>query len=354
MPTVNINASTSYDVLIGAGLLDHSGELTAQRINPCHGVIISDDTVASLYGDRAVASFKKAGFEIDLFSFPSGENSKNIETLSEILEYLAEKRITRSDIIIALGGGVTGDIAGFAAAIFNRGIRFIQIPTTLLAAVDSSVGGKTAIDLKAGKNLVGSFHQPSLVITDTDIIRALPKEQLSCGTAEVVKYGVLSDITLFSKLETGEWLEDMGEIIERCVRNKRDIVAIDEFDNGARQFLNLGHTFGHAIEKCSNLSISHGQGVAIGMILAACAADISKDEILRIAQCLKANGLSVHCEYDAGALYSAALSDKKRKGNEITLVLPEKIGQCVLRKIPVSQLSDYFERALAAQRVYDL
>lgn len=354
MRTVTVNASITYDVLIGAGLLDMAGELAAQRMKPCHAVIIADSTVDALYGDRAAISFEKVGFEIDRFAFPAGEGSKNIETLGEILEFLAEKHITRSDLIIALGGGVTGDMAGFAAAIFNRGIRFIQIPTTLLAAVDSSVGGKTAIDLKAGKNLAGSFHQPSLVITDTDVIRALPADQLSCGAAEVIKYGILSDTKLFDMLETGDWLDDIDEVIERCVCNKRDVVAEDEFDNGARQFLNLGHTFGHAIEKCSGLGITHGQGVAIGMIMAACSAGLPEEEILRIARCIKSNGLSTHCAFDVQSLCAAALSDKKRKGSNITLVLPEKIGKCELRKISVDHLSDYFERALSAQQAYGL
>lgn len=349
MRTVTVNASVTYDVVIGPGLLDRAGQLAAERMKPCRAMIISDSTVDRLYGDRCAKSFESAGFPTERFVFPAGEAHKNIATLSEILECMAEKRITRSDIVVALGGGVVGDMAGFAAAIFNRGMRFIQIPTTLLAAVDSSVGGKTAIDLKAGKNLAGAFHQPSLVVTDADIIRDLPADQLSCGAAEVIKYGVLSDGRLFEIMEKGDWLDDIEEIIERSVSDKRDVVAEDEFDTGARQFLNLGHTFGHAIEKCSELSILHGQGVAIGMVMAATVSGMDEPSVRRLAACIRANGLPTKCGYSPAALADAALSDKKRTGGSITLVLPLEIGRCALKKIPVSELPGYFERAIAAQ-----
>lgn len=354
MRTVTVNASITYDVVIGSGLLDQSGALAARYMKPCHAMIVSDSTVDALYGDRCAASFEGAGFQVDRFVFPAGEASKNIAVLSDILETMAEKRITRSDIVVALGGGVVGDMAGFAAAIFNRGTRFIQIPTTLLAAVDSSVGGKTAIDLKGGKNLAGAFHQPSLVITDTDVIRALPEDQLACGAAEVIKYGVLSDDRLFEIMEKGGWLNDIDEIIERSVIDKRDVVAEDEFDTGARQCLNLGHTFGHAIEKCSGLSILHGQGVAIGMMMAATSAGLGSAEVRRLEACIRKNGLPVRCEYGASELVSAALSDKKRAGGSITLVLPQSIGKCQLKKVSVDDLSGYFERALRAQEEYGL
>ena len=273
MRTVHVNTSTPYDVLIGPGLIDRSGELTAKVLKPCRCVIVTDSNVDELYGDRVQISFSYAGFEVSRCVFPAGEENKNIRTLSDILETLAERRVTRSDLVVALGGGVTGDMAGFAAAVYCRGIRFVQIPTTLLAAVDSSVGGKTAIDLRAGKNLAGSFHQPSLVITDTDVIRALPPALLSCGAAEAVKAGVLRDVQLFELLESGDWQAEIDEVVERCVAFKRDVVIGDEFDTGARAFLNLGHTFGHAIEVCSGLKLLHGQAVGIGLLMAAAAAD---------------------------------------------------------------------------------
>ena len=346
MRTVHIDASTKYDVLIGEGLLDRCGELSAKVIKPCKCVLVSDDTVDELYGDRAQISLSYAGFEVKRFTFPAGEGSKHLGTLSNLLEYMARERMTRTDVVVALGGGVTGDMAGFAAAVYARGIRFVQIPTTLLAAVDSSVGGKTAVDLKAGKNLAGAFHQPSLVITDTDVIRDLPADQLACGAAEVIKYGVLYDEALFAQLEKGDWQDDMDGIVEKCVQWKRDVVAGDEFDTGARAFLNLGHTFGHAIEQCSGLSVSHGQGVAIGMLMAACAAGCPDDMVLRLAKCVAANGLKTHCDYPPDKLATAALSDKKRAGGSITLVLPERIGKCYLKKIPVTELKDWFDRAI--------
>ena len=354
MQTVTIDASTRYDVLIGAGLIDRSGELTARRLKPCRCFIVTDDTVDELYGDRVQISFSYSGFEVHRYAFPAGEASKTLSTLSDILEAMAEARMTRSDLVVALGGGVPGDIAGFAAAVYARGIRFVQIPTTLLAAVDSSVGGKTAVDLRAGKNLAGAFHQPALVVCDTDVLRELPEDVFSCGMGEVVKYAVLYDEALFARLEKGELLGDLDDIVSQCVRWKRDVVAGDEFDTGARAFLNLGHTFGHAIEQCSRFTVLHGQAVGIGTLMAASAANCPEAMVRRLAACLQANGLPTHCPYDAKALSQAALSDKKRSGDAITLVVPEAIGRCVLRKVPVSELPAWFERALAVQEALGL
>jgi len=354
MRTIHIPASTEYDVLIGEGLIDKAGELTRKVVRPCRCLIVTDDTVDELYSDRAQISFSYAGFDVSRFAFPAGEASKNLSTLSDILDAMGEAGLSRSDLVVALGGGVAGDIAGFAAAIYTRGIRFVQVPTTLLAAVDSSVGGKTAVDMPFGKNMVGAFHQPSLVITDTDVLRDLPALQLSNGAAEAIKCGVLNDPELFALLETGDWQDRTDEVVARCVAYKRDVVAGDEFDTGARALLNLGHTFGHAIEKCSGLSITHGQGVAIGMLMAANAAACPEDMVRRLAACVRANGLSTHCDYDAAALCKAALTDKKRMGGEITLVLPERIGKCCLKKIPVSELKGYFERALARMEALKL
>ena len=354
MRKVHVAASHEYDVLIGEGLIDKAGELTKKAVRPCKCLIVTDNTVDALYGDRVQISFSYAGFEVSRFAFPAGEMSKNLSTLSDILDALGEARFSRSDLVVALGGGVVGDIAGFAAAIYTRGIRFVQIPTTLLAAVDSSVGGKTAVDMPFGKNMVGAFHQPSLVITDTDVLRELPALQLSNGAAEAVKCGVLSDPELFALLEGGDWLNDVDEVVARCVTYKRDVVAGDEFDTGSRAFLNLGHTFGHAIEHLSGLKLLHGQAVAVGTVMAASAAGCPEEMILRLAGCMKRNGLPVRCDYDARALANAALSDKKRAGGTITLVLPDAIGQCHLQRVPVSELPDWFDRALAAQEALKL
>ena len=348
MRTIHITASTEYDVLIGEGLLDKSGELTRRVVKPCRCMLVSDDTVDELYGDRAQISFSYSGFDVVRFAFPAGEASKNLDTLRELLCAMGEARLSRSDLVVALGGGVTGDMAGFAAAIYARGVRFVQIPTTLLAAVDSSVGGKTAVDMPFGKNMVGAFHQPSLVLTDTDVLRELPQEQLSNGAAEAIKCGVLNDPELFALLETGDWRDRIDEVAARCVAYKRDVVAGDEFDTGNRAFLNLGHTFGHAIEVCSKLEILHGQAVGVGTLMAAAVADCPEAMLRRIAGCLRANGLPTRCEFDARALADAALNDKKRAGDAITLVLPEAVGRCRLEKIPVGELPRCFEKALAA------
>jgi 3-dehydroquinate synthase len=345
MISIPIEVSVPYDVKIAPGLLECAGEALREVIAPCRIAIITDSTVNELYGAQAEHSLRNAGYTTLRHAFPAGEQNKTLGTLSDILEFLAENQMTRSDIIVALGGGVVGDVAGFAAAVYARGIRYVQIPTTLLAAVDSSVGGKTAVDLRAGKNLAGSFHQPSLVLTDTDILQDLPEPLLADGAAEVIKYGVLRDPELLDWLCAGEARARMPEIISRSVQIKRDFVLADEFDTGLRQQLNLGHTFGHAIEKCSAFTITHGQGVAIGTALAAGAANHA-DVCRAVLAANRACGLPTECRYTAAELAQAALTDKKRLGDNITLVLPERIGLCKLASIPIHALEDAFARGL--------
>ncbi len=341
MERVRVQASTAYDVLIGPGLLDQAGPLIRQVVKPCRAAVITDDVVRELYGLRVCESLKQAGFEPALWAFPNGEQRKNLATLAEALEWMGRLGLSRSDLVVALGGGVPGDLAGFAAAVYGRGMRFIQIPTTLLAAVDSSVGGKTAVDLAAGKNLAGAFHQPEMVICDTGVIRALPPALVSDGAAEMLKYGMLCDAELFDSLKNGAWKERLEQTIARCVSIKRDFVAQDEFDHGQRQFLNLGHTFGHAIETCSGFAITHGQGVAMGLVMAARAAGIDPTPVI---DACRACGLPFQSPYPAEMLAEAALSDKKRRGEKITLVLPERIGTCVLKTIAVAELPAWFAR----------
>ncbi|MBQ8696148.1 MAG: 3-dehydroquinate synthase, partial [Clostridia bacterium] len=265
MKTVHVNASNEYDVLIGSGLLAKCGELIGGVIKSKKLCLVTDDTVDALYSDKVISSLEGVGFEVIKFVFPHGEASKSAQTYLSLLGYLAKNHITRTDALVALGGGVVGDLTGFAAATYNRGMAFVQIPTTLLAAVDSSVGGKTAIDIPEGKNLVGAFHQPKIVIMDTDTLRTLPEDIYRDGCAEVIKYGVICDGDLFEKLTKSHVKEAEEEVICRCVEIKRDIVAEDEFDKGVRALLNLGHTVGHAVEACSNFEVSHGSAVAIGM-----------------------------------------------------------------------------------------
>jgi 3-dehydroquinate synthase len=260
------------------------------------------------------------------------------------VNYIAENNLTRSDCLIALGGGVVGDLAGFAAATYLRGIPYIQIPTSLLAMVDSSVGGKTGIDLSTGKNLCGAFYQPAAVLCDTDVLNTLPEDTFRDGCAEVIKYGVLYDPALFAHLEDHGLLFDREFVIGRCVELKRDVVRTDEFDTGNRMKLNLGHTVGHAIEKCSEYSISHGKAVSIGMSIVLRAARCPDQD--RITSLLTQFGLPTTTEYSAEILCKYALHDKKRSGGHIHLVIPEAIGDCAIVPTTVESLKSFIEEGL--------
>ncbi len=350
MNIVEVKASKSYQVIIGGGLLPSLGSEVRNVTSAQTAAIISDNTVWKLYGTAATDSLEKAGLNVVHFVFPEGEKSKNGTAYLNILNYLAENQLTRSDCIIALGGGVVGDLAGFAAATYLRGIPYIQVPTTLLAAVDSSVGGKTAIDLPAGKNLAGAFCQPRLVLCDTYCLNTLPEADFIDGCAEVIKYGVLYDARLFTHLAEFGPNFDRQAVITRCVELKRDVVAQDEFDTGLRQKLNLGHTIGHGIEACCEYRISHGSAVAAGMAIVARSAVkygfLSQTDCDSILFVLNKFGLPTDTLYSAKAISSRALSDKKRSGNTVTLVIPRTIGDCILQKTPISELKDFIEAGL--------
>lgn len=342
MKTVRVSASKEYDVVIGSGILDSLGEKCVSLFGKSRAAVITDSNVAPLWLDKTVASLENAGIATVTFVFPAGEESKNKETLFEILEFMAENKLTRTDFAVALGGGVTGDTTGLAASLYLRGIDFVQVPTTLLSAVDSSVGGKTAVNLTAGKNLMGAFAQPSLVLCDTETLGTLSADIFADGMAEVIKYGVIFDKDLFDRVRNGIVKSDTEDIIARCVELKRDVVAKDEFDKGDRQLLNFGHTMAHAIEKCSDFETSHGKAVAIGMVIAAKAANALgwSDEncTQAIVDANKNNALPCECDFSADELSTAALSDKKRAGDSITFVVPRKIGECYLKKIPVEDI----------------
>ena len=350
MKTITVSASRAYDIRIGHGLLATLGEAVRDLGKVEKVFLVSDTQVYPLYGGAAEASLKAAGYSVSSFVFPAGEESKNGETFLKLLNALAQAGLSRSDLLVALGGGVVGDLAGFAAACYLRGIRFIQIPTTLLAAVDSSVGGKTAIDLPAGKNLAGAFYQPSLVLCDLDALDTLPGDIFRDGCAEVIKYGVLYDPELFSQLEASGLDFDREAVIARCVALKRDVVMEDEKDTGSRMKLNLGHTFGHAVEAHSRFTLSHGKSVAIGLaIIARASASMgicSEADAARIVSVLKAFGLPVQTQYTAEALLPYLLSDKKRSGGTVNLILPEAIGRCIVSPTPVSQLQSILQAGL--------
>ena len=344
MKTVTVNASKSYDIKIGPGLLTTLGA-EARNLGKAKKVaIVSETNVYPLYGKQAEMRLKNAGFEVISFVFPAGEENKSAATYLELLNFLAENKLTRTDLIVALGGGVVGDLAGFAAATYLRGIRFIQIPTTLLAAVDSSVGGKTAIDLSAGKNLVGAFWQPGLVLCDTDTLSTLPREVFLDGCAEVIKYGILYDEAFFSYLESTGPDFDRETVIARCVEMKRDVVMEDEFDTGARMKLNLGHTIGHGVEASSNFTLSHGKSVAIGMAIVSRASHCPDNN--RIIGILQKFGLPTTTKTDAQTLFRYALSDKKRSGGTVNLIIPQKIGDCAIVATPVEEILSFIEEGL--------
>lgn len=350
MRSVTVKTSATYEVLIGSGLLQKAGEAVKKVISPCKAAIVTDSTVVHLYEETVRQSLTEAGFSVCTFVFPSGEASKNIHTLSHLLEFLAKEEMTRTDLIVALGGGVTGDLAGFGAAVYLRGIPFVQIPTTFLAAIDSSVGGKTAVDLETGKNLAGAFYQPKLVLCDTDVLQTLPEVVFADGIAEALKYGVLGDTVLFEKIAGGDFRQDLEEIIETCVSMKRDVVEEDEFDTGKRQLLNLGHTFGHAIEQKSHFQMTHGHAVAIGMHLIAKAAEAKgiaeKGTAAAIAKALEQNQLPKETTFSPAEVAEGTLRDKKRRGGTISFVFPKKIGTCEIVKIPVEEVEELARTAM--------
>lgn len=350
MKKIHIATGNPYDVLLGSGILSEAGSFISPLAKNGYAAIVTDDTVDALYGTAVETALRKSGIRTVKFVFPHGEQSKNAETYINLLEFLAENHLTRSDLLIALGGGVVGDLTGFCAATYLRGIPFVQIPTTLLAMVDSSVGGKTAIDLRAGKNLAGAFYQPKLVLCDMDVLSTLSEEIFKDGAAEVIKYGVLGSRDLFSHLKEKGTEFDREAVIAECIEMKARIVSADEFDLGQRMLLNFGHTFGHAVEKMSNFSVSHGKAVAIGMMLMANSAyrnGLCKKEVPdAIKEVLRAFALPLNTDFSNEELYAAMLSDKKRSGDSLTLVIPSEIGNCTLLKKPTDSLLSFLESGL--------
>lgn len=345
--TVSVHAGKGYDVMIGGGLIADCGRLIAAELGRCRAAVITDSNVESLYLNSVMISLEQAGLDAVCHIFPAGEENKNLATLWDILELLAENHIGRGDIVIALGGGVTGDTAGFAAGVYLRGIRYVQMPTTLLAAVDSSVGGKTAVDLEAGKNLAGVFKQPELVLCDTHTLETLTDYDMANGMAEAIKTAVLFSHPLFDMFGGEMTPAVLADIIESCVRFKAHIVEIDERERNERRLLNLGHTIGHAIEKCSGYTVGHGHAVAAGMAMMCRAGEkmgiTELGTAYAVEETLERFGLPTNTDYTTDQLADAALNDKKRSGDTITIVVPETIGQCTLRTEPIEALSKYIE-----------
>ena len=351
MKTIHVPTAVPYDVQIGPGLLSTLGDAIRQTCpRATRVVLVTDDGVHQHWAGPAVESLKKAGLTGAVRILPRGEQSKTAQRLIELLNFATSCEMTRSDVFVALGGGMVGDITGLAAATYMRGVAYIQIPTTLLAAVDSSVGGKTAVDLPAGKNLMGAFWQPALVLCDTEVLKTLPRSVFIAGCAEVVKYATLFDQDLFAQLEQSGLAFDREEVIARCVAHKRDVVAEDERDTGRRALLNLGHTLGHAVEASSDYILSHGQSVSIGMATVARAAaakgicDPSVPD--RLSALLGKFGLPIFTDASLEKIMPLMLTDKKRSGDTVNVIVPERIGSCAVRPMDAQALYEFMKAGL--------
>lgn len=346
MEKVSVKASTSYEILIDKGILDSTGEFIRSIKTSGKAAVITDDNVDGYYGERVMNSLDKAGFSPKKYVFPHGEASKNHTTLLGIYDFLAENGYTRSDFIVALGGGVVGDTAGYAAATYMRGIDFVQIPTTVVSQADSSIGGKTAVDIKGGKNLVGAFHQPRLVICDTDTLNTLTPEFFSDGMAEVVKHGMIKSAELFEILSTKDIKANIVDIMKQNVSIKGQVVENDEREKGERMLLNFGHTLGHALEKYYDFTgLTHGCAVAIGMSTfthiaerrGMCKAGVSDKLDALLQKC----GLPITDNAPMDELFKISLGDKKHLASGMNIVICSDIGKSKVVRMSVDEYAEF-------------
>lgn len=352
--------SRSYDVYVGIDLLDDAGTYIREAAGGTSAVIVCDSNVGPLYAQRVQESLARAGYAVGTVTFAAGEQHKRLCTLESILEGIAKLELSRGDVVVALGGGVTGDMAGLAAALYLRGIQVVQIPTSLLAMVDSSVGGKTAVDLAAGKNLAGAFHQPSLVIADVCCLHTLDHDLLSDSCGEVIKHGVLADPELFDSVcrhpINASGYDDLGmaRVVARNMEIKRDVVNADEREQGLRQTLNLGHTLGHAIEAASNYQLGHGSAVAAGLCCVARSAEAlgwAEPGITRLVEAAcQAHGLPTDTSLPHEVIRRYAVHDKKRHGQAVNLVVPRRIGSVFVRKTTLAELDEVIRLGCGTRR----
>ncbi len=341
MKTIKINLShASYEIKLGEGILNKLPDFLGEIGFSGRLVIICDTVIENLHLDALKGVLKNGAVDFETIVINSGEEYKTLETVSEIYERLAELKVSRKDTILAFGGGVTGDISGFVAATYLRGIDYIQMPTTLLSMVDSSIGGKTGVDLQYGKNLVGAFKQPKLVVADTSFLNTLPKIQLSSGMAEVIKAGLIRDEKLTELLlNSDDFNNDKEEIILKAINVKKEIVEADEFEKYERMLLNFGHTFGHAIEKYYNFKgITHGQAVAYGMKLIT----KDKDVLTLIEKLLVKYGLKTDCKIPLKEIISLSGNDKKANGDSLNIVIVEKAGEGIIKNISFLALEEEY------------
>ena len=342
--TIDIDTARPYQVHVGTFLLEQAGPLVRATAGGAKAVIVTDTNVGPLYQMPVKQSLEASGYEVSICTFEAGEAHKRAETYVAILEFVAEHELSRSDVIVALGGGVVGDLAGFVASTYMRGIPFVQVPTSLLAMVDSSVGGKTGVDLPEGKNLVGAFYQPRLVLIDPNVLASLPDSTFADGMAEVVKYGYISNREILTMVSQPDYKSNIENIIYECVKIKRDVVAIDEHDTGLRMILNFGHTIGHAAEKLGNYTdLTHGQAVAIGMVAAMRLSALLGNEDLTapLIDILKHIGLPTELNYDRESIFNALLSDKKKFGATVNFILVREAGRAEITPIDAEKLHEY-------------
>lgn len=347
MKTLRVNAGGGYDILIERGLLKNCGEKIKSVVSAKKAAVISDTNVAPIYLETVEKSVQEAGIETVSYVFEAGESSKTTANLIKIVEFLAQSGLTRNDCVIALGGGVCGDMAGFSAAVYLRGIKYIQIPTTLLAQVDSSVGGKTAVDLPQGKNLCGAFWQPSLVVIDPDVLDTLPAHFFSDGMGEVIKYGCIKSKSLFEKIEKENARDIIDDVIYECADIKRGVVERDEKEAGERALLNFGHTCGHSIEKLCNFSgVSHGEAIGIGMVMISKAGEkagiTEKGTADKIAVLLKKYGLKTETDLPVSEIVRNMAFDKKRTSSGIKLIMLRSIGDSFIEPMSMDGVKSLF------------
>ncbi len=346
---LTVHTAAPYRILIERGCLCRAGKEVNKLFRPgSRTVIVADSNVMPLYAEQAACSLETAGIHTARFMFPAGEENKRLETVFSMYEAFAQNRLTRSDFVVALGGGVTGDTAGFAAATWLRGIPFVQIPTTLLSQIDSSVGGKTGVDLPFGKNLVGAFQQPALVLIDPDTLSTLSPHFFADGMGEAIKHGCIKSRALFDRIRDTDVKSDIETVIAENLAIKRAAVEQDEFDNGERMLLNFGHTFGHVLEKLHGYrDLSHGEAVGIGMVMMAkCGekAGLTKPGTAEeIAGVLKKFDMPVQDAASPQQLVSTAMSDKKARGDKVNLVMLREIGQSFLYPVDRARLTELAE-----------
>lgn len=350
MKKLKVNTGRKYEIFIEQGLIDRCGEYIRSIASPSKIAIITDSNVHKFYSERVLGSLEKSGFVTSEFVFKAGEASKNSLTINEMYCHLADNGLSRTDMIVALGGGVTGDMAGFVAATYLRGIKFVQIPTSLLAQVDSSVGGKTGYDIKQGKNLVGAFYQPSMVLIDPCTLSTLPERYFCDGMAEVIKYGCIKSAELFCTLENGREQLDIEDIIYQCVSIKRDVVERDETEKGERKLLNFGHTVGHALEKIYDYQgLSHGEAVAVGMVMMTTASEAEgitpSGSADRISGLCKMYSLPVSDPASKRDIAAAARNDKKTSGKNLDAVVLNRLGDATVKTLPINDFQAYLEQA---------